>query len=243
VAGNEAAEDRLRELLRDPGWSIPPWPDPHARVLAVARRQRRRLTSLAAVAAASAAMAAIVTGGVLGGWPDAARSAPSGPGIGNGLVLPVLGATGFPTTIYPAASSRRAAGVAAHCPNPARLLAPPPSMRAQTMAVVDRLGESFASDLRLSDRAYWPQALAHWQSGAAAATARLAVYYSGPLEARPARGPAALPRSVRYACGDLIARDSWLVIAGPGGRPSAQTDYLVLDRAGHVLVWDAQAGV
>jgi hypothetical protein len=242
VAGNDVAEDRLRELLRDPAWSIPPWPDAHARVRAAARRQRRNVTSLAAAAGASAAMAALVTGALAGGWPHAARSALSSPAISNGLVLPVLGAAGFPSALYPVASSRRGARVASHCPNAAGLVAPPPSMPAETVAVVDQLGRSFESDLRLSDRAYWPQALAQWESGAPAATAAPTVDYSGPLSASPAWGPAALPRDVRSACGNLIARYSWLLVASPAGRPSAQTDYLLLDRAGHVLVWDEQTG-
>jgi hypothetical protein len=236
VAGNEAVEDRLRELLRDPAWSIPAWPDPRMRVREAARRQRRRVTSLAAAAGAGVAMAAVATGAVIGGWPDAARSAPPA------HVLPVLDAAGFPATIYPAAGSRRPANVTAHCPNPAGLVTSPPSMRAEAMAVVTGLGQSFGSDLKLSDRAYWPLALAQWKSGAPVVTAQSAVDYSGPLEARPARGPAALPRNVRTACGNLIARDTWLVIARTTQHPAAQTDYLLLDRAGHVLVWDEQTG-
>lgn len=52
-------EARLRELFRDPRWSLPPWPDAEARIRKVARRQRVRATS-AAAGAGIAAITAIV---------------------------------------------------------------------------------------------------------------------------------------------------------------------------------------
>ena len=56
------AENRLRELLHDPRWSLPSWPDAEARVRNAARRQRLRAARVTAVAgiAAVAAIAAIV---------------------------------------------------------------------------------------------------------------------------------------------------------------------------------------
>ncbi len=45
---DDGLEGRLCELLRDPGWSLPPWPDTQARIRRAARRQRIKATGLAA---------------------------------------------------------------------------------------------------------------------------------------------------------------------------------------------------
>ena len=59
---DDDAQNRLRELFRDPRWSLPPWPDAEARVRNAARRQRLRAARVTAVAgiAAVAAITAIV---------------------------------------------------------------------------------------------------------------------------------------------------------------------------------------
>jgi PASTA domain len=56
-------EDRLRELLRDPGWSLPPRPDAPARIRRAARWQRIRTasTTACAVAVVAAAIAGPLT--------------------------------------------------------------------------------------------------------------------------------------------------------------------------------------
>jgi hypothetical protein len=60
MRGDETAAERLRELLGDPRWSLPPWPDAEERVRKAARRQRRRVigatTGLTATAAAAIAV-------------------------------------------------------------------------------------------------------------------------------------------------------------------------------------------
>ncbi len=55
---DDNAENRLRELFRDPRWSLPSWPDADARVRDAARRQRLRAASVA-VGAGIAAITAI----------------------------------------------------------------------------------------------------------------------------------------------------------------------------------------
>ena len=57
---DDIPEGRLRELLRDPGWSLPPWPDAQPRIRRAARRQRIRAAGLAACAGAIAAAAVAV---------------------------------------------------------------------------------------------------------------------------------------------------------------------------------------
>ena len=63
-------ENRLRELLRDPRWSLRPWPDAQARVRRSARRQRIKAASLAAgigaIAVAAVAVPLTLPGGVQG---------------------------------------------------------------------------------------------------------------------------------------------------------------------------------
>ena len=60
-------EGRLRELLLDPGWFLPPWPDAQARIRRAARRQRIRAAGLAACTGAIAAVAVAVPLAVSGG--------------------------------------------------------------------------------------------------------------------------------------------------------------------------------
>jgi len=57
---DDSYEGRLRELLRDPGWSLTPPPDAQAWIRRSARRQRVALTGLAACTGAAAATAVAV---------------------------------------------------------------------------------------------------------------------------------------------------------------------------------------
>jgi len=54
------AENGLRELFRDPRWSLPSWPDAEARVRNAARRQRLRATGVAAGVGIAAITAIVV---------------------------------------------------------------------------------------------------------------------------------------------------------------------------------------
>ena len=70
MLGEDKAEDRLRELFRDPRWSLSAWRDPERRIRRAARRQRLRLTGMAAgVAAAVIAVAVPVGIGISGHGP------------------------------------------------------------------------------------------------------------------------------------------------------------------------------
>src|SRR6516225_6942683 len=109
MSGEDKAEARLRELLRDPRWSLPAGPDPEQRVRRAARAQRRRLAGLAGVAAAAAVIAVAIPAGVgVLGHPagPAAHRRPAtlyiyGSEVGSGanranVVIPVNTATGTP---------------------------------------------------------------------------------------------------------------------------------------------------
>jgi hypothetical protein len=221
MAGDEMMEERLRELLRDSSWSLPAWPNAEARVRRAARRQRiRTAMASAAVAGIVAAVVATLTGF------QAPGESPAVPTV----ALPAPGARGFPVSIYPPAL--RGHGGFSHCPEPDGL-APATGTRAR--AVVASLdAASITTDLRLTDRAYWQQA----DHGLLPRGGR--VLYSAPLTSAGADAQiAALSRAVRVSCGDRIARDTWLVITAAPGRPGGQSEYLLLDRRGHVLVWNA----
>jgi hypothetical protein len=70
---NATAENKLRELLHDPGWALPAWPDAQARVRRAARRQRARAVGLGACTAAIAAAAIAVPLSLGGGATSATR--------------------------------------------------------------------------------------------------------------------------------------------------------------------------
>jgi len=98
-------EDRLRELLRDPGWSLPAWPDAQKRIRRSARRQRLALTgigtSVTAVITAAAAVPIMLLGPGRTGVGPAAGPTP-GP-----FATPAVGAAGFTAQIYPAPAQAR----------------------------------------------------------------------------------------------------------------------------------------
>ncbi len=239
VADSTETEQRLRELLRDPGWSLPAWPDPQARVARAARRQRIRTASSAAIA--SAAVTAVIVMAYSAFQPGQAAGHSAG-ATTAAYALPAVGAAGFPAAIYPSADRSTGLRSSGQCPDPAGLeLTSSAVMSAQTAAVVEGLGTSFRSDLASSDRAYWPQVRASWRSGTHRASGSVRVRYSGSLESGPAQiVTPGLARAVRTACGDLTARDTWLIVTRPEGRPAEQAEYLLLDRQGRVLVWDVR---
>jgi hypothetical protein len=234
VTDSTEVEQRLRELLHDPGWSLPAWPDPAARVARAARRQRIRTASLAAIASAAVVVLA------LSAFRPGQGAGPPASATTGAYALPAVGAAGFPASIYPAADRSTALRRSGQCPDPAGLeLTLPAVMRAQTAAVVEGLGTSFRSDLASSDRAYWPHIRASWRSGTHPESGSARVLYSGALESRPAQiATPGLARAVRTACGNPTARDTWLIVTGQPDKPAEQTDYLLLDRSGRVLVWD-----
>ena len=81
----EKAEDRLRELLRDPRWSLPAWRDPEQRVRRAARRQRLRVTGMAAGVAAAAVIAVAIPVGIGASGhpprPAGRHQPPAGPAV------------------------------------------------------------------------------------------------------------------------------------------------------------------
>src|SRR5215470_298480 len=106
MSGEDKAEARLRELLRDPGWSLPAGPDPEQRVRRAARRQRLRHAGMAGVAAAAVIALAIPAGLGAFGYQPRPEQPPAAPtlyiyswGVGSNhakVVTPVDTATNTP---------------------------------------------------------------------------------------------------------------------------------------------------
>jgi hypothetical protein len=188
------AEDRLRELLRDPRWSLPAWPDAQVRVRRAARRQRLGVARLAAAMTAVLTTAAVVPILLLTRGPGTAfdSTANTWPAAGP-FALPQVGAAGFTSAIYPApVQARVVTNWLSLCPSPAGLQAPARSgaMAAASQTVLQQLAASagggtviqqraadatsmaalslrqvFVGELRASDRAFWPRVTSAWGSG------------------------------------------------------------------------------
>ncbi len=75
---DEREEEMLRRLLRDPRWSLSPWPDAGQRVRRTARRQRRGTVTAAAGLSAAAVLAVALPASLTGGR-TAAPATPAHP--------------------------------------------------------------------------------------------------------------------------------------------------------------------
>ena len=242
------SEDRLRHLMRDPGWSLPAWPDAQARVHRAARRQRLTAASFCAVVAVVITTAAVVPVALLGRVSSRVAAGPernripvtAHPRSPRLTAIPPVGSAGFPATIYPAATKPRAVtGAPALCPDPAGLEAPGPATAAAAARVMLKLGSGFTSDLHLSDRSAWPLLASSWQYGGFRLfppAARTSVRYSGPLQSN--RGvPADLQHAIVTGCGGRVARATWVIVYGPAREPTLDADILFLTRRGHMLFY------
>jgi len=242
------SEDQLRRLMRDPGWSLPAWPDAQARVRRAARRQRLTAASVCAVLAVIITTAAVVPVALMG---RVSRGVTQGP-VRNRVpktvpsrparqtIFPPVGTAGFPASIYPAATKpRAAAGALRLCPDPVGLEAPGPATPAAAIFVLQRLGQGLSSDLHLSDRSAWPLLVTIWQSGGfrLLAPTRTSVRYSGPLQPNGSV-PAGLQQAIVADCGAGVARATWVIVYGPPNKPALDAVILFLTRRGHMLFYN-----
>lgn len=251
-------EDRLRELLRDPRWSLAPWPDAQSRVLRAARRQRRAAAGAAGAVAVVIAAAAFTLPAVLGSSPaqmpagqptvagPASRPGPAGSSSSQATVTPTrlpstppVGSAAFPASIYPApARPRMTTGALALCPDPAGLEDPGPFTAAAARTVLGALGRGLAGDLRVSDRSAWPllASSAKLADSTLLTFARTPVRFAGPLQA--GRGvPGDLRHAVAAGCGTRVARATWVLSFRPSRRPALQAVMLFVTRRGHMLFY------
>jgi hypothetical protein len=235
-------EERLRELMHDPGWSLPPWRNAEQRIRRAARRQRAVTGVVAAAAAVVLAgvvlvaspllrtgSASVATGPIHHSTRQPIKPSPS-PSSPRPRLTPPVGSTGFPTAIYPAAvRTRHYTGALVLCPAPSGLEPPGPATPEAAMAVLRELSGSFHADLRVSDRSAWPFLASTWRAGGIrlfARAARSAPRYAGPLP------PGAdLTRAVLGACGNQVASATWVIVT-----PSSRI--LFVTRRGHMLFYN-----
>ncbi|HEX2319450.1 MAG TPA: hypothetical protein VHJ18_10760 [Streptosporangiaceae bacterium] len=250
-------EDRLRELLRDPRWSLAPWPDAQSRVRRAAKRQRRAAAGVAgAMAVIVAAAAAFTLVVVLGSSPaklpgrqpalagSSSRPAPaSSPSVAVKPTAlpstPAIGSAAFPASIYPAPKEpRMTTGTLALCPDPAGLEDPGPYTAAAARTVLSALGRGLTGDLRVSDRSAWPFLADRGKLGdnTLLTYARTPVRFAGPLQAGLGV-PAHLRRAVAAGCGTRVARATWVLSFRLGREPALQAVMLFVTRRGHMLFY------
>ena len=252
-------EDRLRELLRDPRWSLAPRPDAQSQVLRAARRQRRAAAGAAgAVAVVIGAAAAFTLPVMLGNSPTevsagqptvagpASRPAPAhsspsqAPVTPTGLPsTPPVGSAAFPVSIYPAPKRpRMTTGTLPLCPDPVGLEDPGPFTPAAARTVLGVLGRGLAGDLRVSDRSAWPflASSGTLRDSTLLTFARTPVRFAGPLQAGPGV-PADLRRAVAAGCGTRVARATWVLSFRLARKPALQAVMLFVTRRGHMLFY------
>ncbi len=262
-------EDRVRELLQDPRWSLPVWPDAQARVRRAARRQRLTVASVGAAVAAFVTTAAVIPVVLLG------RLSPGGADPASGTVpsagtfqTPAVGAVGFDAAVYPAAIKMPARkGMTTLCPDPAGLRAFGPKVAAAPLTVLRKLAQvqvsasmrgaatvspvtgapraiiaarqGLVTSLLLSDRAFWPQLPR--RSMVIIQAAQVPVIYSGPLRSyQKAHAPPGQKVQVAdISCGSRVAMDTWVIVSGRPASPAAEAETFFLNRRGHVLLYRA----
>jgi hypothetical protein len=90
-------------------------------------------------------------------------------------------------------------------------------------------------------RVYWPQVLTDWAMGLASRDAHPHVLYSGPLLSYHQRfGPPDMSRTILAGCGGLVARGAWMIVTCQVRDPGLQGEFLLPDRRGRELPWNAQ---
>jgi hypothetical protein len=242
-------EERFRELLHHPRWSLAPRPDAEARARRAVRRQRLKAANATAATIAVVLAAVTIPMTLLPDShtpPDPSPSFTPSSKPPPALTLPAVGAAGFPAAIYrPPSHHKVALNLVGVCPNPSGLQPPGWDTGNAAVTVIKRLGQGFQLDLRLTDRVIWPDLLSGWKPGGmpifSPTPGYLSVLYSGPLESyHQAFGPPDMSHTIRTGCGSRTAHDTWMIVTGPVKDPGLQDEFLLLTRREHVLAWNAQ---
>jgi hypothetical protein len=248
-------EQRLREYA-DAVRSDVTAPDLESVRARARRRQRRHVaTGVLAVAVATAAVvvpiALLHNGSVGGRRTQVVIASPSPhPSAATKYSLPRLGTPGFPASVYPLAHRGVQPAAVNTCPSAARLQAPTSQTRRPAVAISKLLDSgSFLSDLRSTDRAYWPAIQStwrhrrNWQTPTAPLRPNQAhILHTGLLSSPwPQLGVPDPKNWVRESCGERVMRRSYVVAAGPTSDPTqgrARQDVEVfVVRAGRPLLY------
>jgi hypothetical protein len=153
----------------------------------------------------------------------------------RGLLAAVLAATGFAPSIYPAPLRSRGGALAA-CPSPSGLeqFDAAAVKRARTVAAkFDELSE--ASDIRNSDRAFWPSVRAMWRSHEPGRGVLNQAVYGDAKGTSMEYAPI-----VRRSCGSALVKLSLSVGVGPRVRHNCEaciSTLFFVERRDHDLVY------
>jgi len=145
----------------------------------------------------------------------------------------------FPASIYPA-SVRGRPGAVARCPAPTHLRPADRLRPRQAISLVRHLHTiSLADDLQNADRAYWPSLRSGWRHQRTPVDAYDGrILLAGKLARLQGFGvPSTLKGWVRTSCGHAVARASFVVVTGPRRSPALQVASVMVNRAGHPLVY------
>lgn len=249
-------EDRIRAALNDPRRQIPVWPDPMPHIRRAARQQRLKLVFTSAIVAVVAVIGVIA---IVKNLPVAGNGSTSPDGAFSPKVtrsaspkvtrsatsgvkgLPAVGAPGYPAAIYPPAVRPRhgGAGAVIACPAPADLVKPPSSARATATAIINRYETANrAAALHAADRAIWPVINQRTYRAPKQQHKTEPILYAGLLTALHHNFGAPNPSGwISSSCGAATADRSYLVVTGSQSEPALESDWVFVDRAGHLLLY------
>ena len=202
-----------------------------------------RSLTLAAALTACLTVAAGCSSDRKGGVEQAHFLPPGGSLPASVIPLPSVGSPNYPKGIYPPPDSpTRQTGVIKACPAASGLQAPGSLSAIDATAIIGRWGTvSFPDDLHNADRAIWNDVRANWVSRnlqAPSAVTPTPILYTGPLAGQKGEVGAPDPSSwVLTACGRSILKLSYLVQTGSVNAPARQTDWLFVQRKGHLLLY------
>jgi hypothetical protein len=231
-----------------PGVTAPPLASVRARA-----RRRRQLGAAGVLAVAVVAAGIVVPIALLhNGSGDGLRThflitPPSQPpSTSTKYPLPAVGAAGFPASVYPLSHRGLHPGSVTTCPSAAGLQAPTSQTRRTAVAISKLLDSgSFLSDLRATDRAYWPAIAStwrhhrYWQTPTAPLRPSHAhILHTGMLSAPwPGLGVPDPKNWVRESCGAAVMRRSYVVAAGPPQSGALQQVEVFVVRGGRPLLY------
>jgi sugar lactone lactonase YvrE len=142
--------------------------------------------------------------------------------------LPAAGTPGFPSADYPEPVASR--GGMNECPSPSGLRPFDAGARAQAVREAKVLDTGFWTNIRLSDRAWWPGVYADAVDGFYDPGAHRVVSVGAATDDLYAA-------AVAQSCGEALVRGSLAIVVGPSGYSSQVSHLYFVDRNGRALLY------
>jgi hypothetical protein len=145
--------------------------------------------------------------------------------------LPKIDAVGFPASLYPAARPSRGPALSS-CPSDKGLERVSPEVIATAKGIATTYESSqFASDLGVTDRAWWTKDFNAYTSGGLGR-------HTVTGETRTAKS--SIAADLKAACGQQLVNDSIAITVGQSAYSTFSGTFYFLDRDGHPLVYDVR---